>query len=70
MVYPTPSARRKETFMLFGNPKGVQGDVVSKAVNELLIPNYKQTWGNIRKLASAPEAAKGLSFKGQEYRTA
>ena len=70
MVYPTPSARRKETFMLFANPKGVQGDVVSKAVNELIIPNYKQTWGNIRKLASAPEAVKGLSFKGQEYRTA
>lgn len=26
-------------------PTGVQGNVVSKGVNELIIPNYKQTWG-------------------------
>lgn len=70
MVYPTPTAKRKETFMLFANPMGVQGNVVSKAVNELIIPNYKQTWGNIRKIASTPEVAKGLSFKSQEYRAA
>lgn len=69
MVYPTPTAKPKQTFMLFANPKGVQGDVVSKAVNELIIPNYKQTWGNIRKIASAPEVTKALTFKRQEYRT-
>ena len=28
-----------------------------------MIPNYKQTWGNIRKLADAPEAVQHLSFK-------
>jgi arsenite oxidase large subunit len=32
-----------------------------------LIPNYKQTWGAIRKLADAPEAARHLSFKSLEY---
>jgi anaerobic selenocysteine-containing dehydrogenase len=68
MVYPTPTAKRKETFMLFANPMGVQGNVVSKGVNELVIPNYKQTRANIRKIASTPEVAKGLSFKPQEYR--
>ena len=35
MVYPTTTARRKETFMLFANPNGVQGNVVSPGVNEL-----------------------------------
>lgn len=69
MAYPTPTAKRKEAFMLFANPKGVQGDVVSKGVNELILPNYKQTWGNIRKIASAPEVTKQLTFKSQEYRT-
>ncbi len=54
MVWPTPTARRKETFMLFAYPTGAVGNVVSKAMNELIIPNYKQTWGNIRKLADAP----------------
>src|SRR6478672_12469180 len=67
MVYPTTTARRKETFMLFANPNGVQGNVVSPGVNELIIPNYKQTWAAIRKLSDAPEATRKLSFKSIEY---
>lgn len=67
MAYPTPTARRKQAFMLFGFPTGVQGNVVSKAVNELIIPNYKQTWGNIRKIADAPQGVKHLTFKSKEY---
>jgi arsenite oxidase large subunit len=69
MVCPTPTAKRKETFMLFGYPKGVQGNVVSAGVNEFVIPNYKQTWGDIRKLADAPASVRHLSFKSQEYRS-
>lgn len=67
MAYPTERARPKQTFMLFGYPMGVQGNVVSAGVNEFIIPNYKQTWGNIRKLADAPQAVRGLSFKEKEY---
>ena len=68
MAYPTPTARRKQTFMLFAFPTGVQGNVVSPGVNELIIPNYKQTWADIRKIASAPGAARETSFKSWEYR--
>ena len=68
MVWPTPTARRGETFMILGCPSGVVGSVVSKGVNEMVIPNYKQTWGNIRKLADQPQSVAGLSFKSQEYR--
>ena len=68
MAYPTPTARRKQTFMLFAFPMGVQGNVVSPGVNELIIPNYKQTWGDIRKLASSPGAARETSFKSWEYK--
>jgi arsenite oxidase large subunit len=68
MVYPTPTAKRKETFMLFAYPTGPQGNVVSKGVNEFIIPNYKQTWGDIRKIADAPEVTRSLTFKSQEYR--
>ncbi len=67
MAYPTPTARRGETFMLFGYPTGVQGNVVNEGVNELIIPNYKNTWGNIRKLADRPAAVSHLSFKSKEY---
>jgi arsenite oxidase large subunit len=68
MAYPTPSARRDETFMLFAYPTGVHGNVINgDGVNELVIPNYKQTWGNIRKIADAPEGVRHLTFKNQEY---
>ena len=67
IVYPTATAKRKQTFMLFANPNGVQGNVVSPGVNELIIPNYKQTWGAIRKLADAPEGVRHMTFKSQEY---
>ncbi|ODT19582.1 MAG: arsenite oxidase large subunit [Kaistia sp. SCN 65-12] len=67
MAWPTPSARKKESFMLFAYPSGVQGNVVSAGVNEFIIPNYKQTWGAIRKISSIPGNAAHLSFKSQEY---
>jgi len=70
MVWPTPTARRNQTFMLFAYPTGAVGNVVSKGVNELIIPNYKQTWGNIRKLADAPQVTRHLSFKSEEYKAA
>lgn len=70
MAYPTASAKRRETFMLFGYGRGVMGNVTNAGVNELIIPNYKQTWANIRKLANAPESVRGLTFKDQHYRTA
>jgi len=67
MVLPTPPARRGETFMLFGYPTGVQGNVVNEGTNELGVPNYKQTCGNIRKIANAPRAVRHLSFESQAY---
>jgi arsenite oxidase large subunit len=67
VVYPVATAKRKQTFMLFAYPTGVQGNVVSAGVNEFIIPNYKQTWGGIRKIADAPEAVRHLTFKSEEY---
>jgi hypothetical protein len=48
VAYPTPRAKRKQTFKLFAYPTGTQGNVVSKGVNELIIRNYKQTLGLLR----------------------
>ena len=45
----------------------VRGNVVSPGVNGFIIPNYKQTWANIRKISDAPEAVKHLPFKSREY---
>jgi arsenite oxidase large subunit len=70
VVYPTPRAKRKQTFMLFAYPTGMQGNVVSAGVTEFIIPNSKQTWAGIRKIADAPEAVRHLTFKSEEYRPA
>ncbi len=67
MVYPTPTAKPKETFMLFGAPAGTQGNVINAGTNELILPNYKQTWANIRKISDAPATVRHLSFKSKEY---
>jgi arsenite oxidase large subunit len=69
IAYPTSTAKPKQTFMLFAQANGVQGNVVSPGVNEFIIPNYKQTWANIRKLSDTPEGAKHLSFKSFDYTT-
>jgi len=68
MVYPAPSAKNAQTFMLFAYPAGVQGNVVNAGINELILPNYKQTWANIRPLSNAPDSVKHLGFKSPHYR--
>ena len=67
VAYPMPTAKRKQSFMLFGHPNGVQGNLVSAGVNEFIIANFKQTWGAIRKIADAPEGVRHISFKSNAY---
>ncbi|MFK5997944.1 MAG: arsenate reductase (azurin) large subunit, partial [Rhodobacterales bacterium] len=67
MAYPTDTAKRGQVAMVFGSPAGSQGNVVNPGVNELILPDYKHTWGNIRKLADATPQAKAVSFKSKEY---
>lgn len=70
MAYPTGTAKRGQVAMVFGSPAGSQGNVVNPGVNELVLPNYKHTWGNIRKIANATPQAKAVSFKSKEYTSA
>jgi arsenite oxidase large subunit len=66
LVYPEPTAKRNETFMIFGAPNGTQGNVINAGTNELILPNYKQTWANIRKISDATPAAARVSYKSWE----
>ncbi|MCE6950856.1 hypothetical protein LAZ29_07920 [Cereibacter sphaeroides] len=66
MACPTPTARPGETFMVFGAPSGTQGNVINAGTNELVLPNYKQTWANIRKISDPPASVRHLTFKSQE----
>jgi len=65
MVYPIATARQGECFMLFCSPRGQIGNIVSEYTNELMIPNYKNVWANIRKIGRAPRAD-SVSFKALE----
>jgi len=66
MVYPTATARRHQVAMVFGSPAGSQGNVTSPGVNELVLPNYKHCWGDIRKVSSATRETAGITFKSKE----
>ncbi|NYZ14822.1 arsenate reductase (azurin) large subunit [Azospirillum sp. RWY-5-1] len=66
MVYPTPTAKPGQAFMLFIAPTGQVGNVISKGTNEFMIPNYKNVWANIRRIGHTP-GAEGMSFKSIEY---
>ena len=67
MAYPTPTARRDQVFMLFGSPSGAQGNIINPGVNELVLPDYKHCWADIRKVSDAQESVKGISMKSKEY---
>lgn len=70
MAYPTDTAKRGHVAMVFGSPAGSQGNVVNPGVNELVLPDYKHTWGNIRKIANATARVKAVTFKSKEYKQA
>ena len=52
--------------MIFGAPNGAQGNIVNPGVNELILPNYKHTWANIRKISDATPASAAVSYKSWE----
>lgn len=69
MAYPTPTAKRDQVFMVFAHPNGAQGNIVNPGVNELVLPDYKHCWADIRKISDAPDSVKGISMKSKEYRS-
>ena len=52
--------------MVFGSPAGSQGNVVNPGVNELVLPDYKHCWGDIRKISHATPETAAISFKSKE----
>lgn len=66
MAYPMPTLKRNTVAMVFGSPAGSQGNVVNPGVNELVLPDYKHCWGNIRKISDATPETRAISFKSHE----
>ncbi len=66
MAYPTGSTKRGQTFMVFAYVNGIQGDVTTEWVDRNVIPYYKGTWANIRRVGSMEDYKRTVSFKDAE----
>jgi arsenite oxidase large subunit len=63
MAYPSDSVKRNHAFMLFGQPRGAAGDLVTDHVDpKTTIPYYKGAWADIRRKAPKPKEFEMASF--------
>jgi arsenite oxidase large subunit len=63
MAYLSDAVKRGQTFMLFGQPRGAVGDLVSDHVDPATtIPYYKGVWADIKRIGPMPEIVKSVSF--------
>lgn len=63
MAYITDAVKVSHAFMLFGQPRGAAGDLVSGHVDPATtIPFYKGVWADIRRIGPAPDELKHVSF--------
>jgi len=67
MAYLEPDMKPSHTFMMFGYFNGNVGDLVTDWTDRNVIPYYKGTWANIRKVGSMEDYKKTVSFKRRRY---
>lgn len=67
MAYLEPDMKRGQTFMMFAYFNGNVGDVVTDWTDRNVIPYYKGTWANIRKVGTMEDYKKTVSFKRRRY---
>ncbi len=67
MAYIEPDIRHDHVFMLFAYPFGVAGDVTTEAVDENIVPYYKGTWADIKRIGSMDDYKANVSFKSRRY---
>lgn len=66
MALITDAVKRGHTFMLFGQPRGAVGDLVSDHVDPTTtIPYYKGVWAAVRRVGPQPELQARLTFLPQ-----
>jgi arsenite oxidase large subunit len=66
MAIVTDAVKRGHTFMLFGQPRGAVGELVSDHVDPATtIPYYKGAWAAVRRVGPQPEVARAVSLLPQ-----
>ena len=69
MAVAEPHAKPGQTFMQFGYFNGVAGDVVTDWTDRNIIPYYKGTWADVRRVGSLEEFKRTVSFKDRRYKS-
>jgi arsenite oxidase large subunit len=69
MAYPDASIKRGHSFMQFGWYNGVMGDLVTNWTDRNIIPYYKGTWADIRRIGGGEHYRRIASFKSRRYQT-
>jgi arsenite oxidase large subunit len=60
------TVKRGHTFMLFGQPRGAAGDLVSDHVDPATtIPYYKGAWADVKRIGPQPEITRNITFLPQ-----
>jgi arsenite oxidase large subunit len=67
MAYLEADIKRNQVFMMFAYPSGIAGDVTTEAVDENIVPYYKGTWADIRKVGGMADYQRTVSFKRRRY---
>jgi arsenite oxidase large subunit len=69
MAYPDAAIKRGHSFMQFGWYNGVMGDLVTNWTDRNIIPYYKGTWADIRRIGGGEHYRRIASFKSRRYQT-
>jgi len=67
MAYPEPDIQPGHVFMMFGYDNGVVGDVVTDWTDRNVVPYYKGTWADIRRVGDMETYKRTVSFKRRRY---
>ncbi|MFZ1909420.1 MAG: arsenate reductase (azurin) large subunit [Burkholderiales bacterium] len=67
MAYPNASTKKNQTFMVFAYFNGIQGDVTTTWTDRNIIPYYKGTWANLRRVGPMEDYQRTVSFKNRRF---
>lgn len=67
IAYPDTGIKRGQVFAQFGHYASAVGRLVTDAVDRNLVPYYKGTWADIRKVDGGPDYAAAITFKSRRY---
>jgi arsenite oxidase large subunit len=67
MAYPVDDMKPGHTFMLFGQARGIAGDLTSAWTDRNLVPYYKGAWASVRRVGSIADYQQHTSFKRRAF---